>query len=133
MTIYRVDVYRDDRWWMIRVPQLDSTPGLVGGTLTQARRFTDVPKEARDCICLVADVAPSTVELDIHATVADRDITEQARRIADAKLRAAELEREAIRSSRKMASELAADGVPVRDIGAILGVTHQRASQLATT
>ncbi|MFD4439764.1 hypothetical protein ACFWPK_08275 [Nocardia sp. NPDC058519] len=62
MTAYHLEVFRDDRWWMIRIPQLDGLNGNIEG-LTQARRHADIAKEATDYICTVADVAASTVEL----------------------------------------------------------------------
>ncbi|MFC4377168.1 hypothetical protein ACFO5K_24080 [Nocardia halotolerans] len=46
---------------------------------------------------------------------------------------AAQQEAHAMKIATATARKLAADGVPVRDIGAVLGVTFQRASQLANS
>ena len=58
------------------------------------------------------------------------DLIAQARDVVALKAQSATLEREALNKCKHVARELADRGVPVRDIGAILGVTHQRADQL---
>ena len=131
---YRVNVTRDDRWWMIAVPELDGYVGAGGATnvgdTTQARRLADVPAEARDFICTVTDSAPSDVDLIITVTVDGIDVTARAQRvisdreIADRHAAAAALQ------SRELARDLAARGVAVRDVGEVLGVSFQRAQQL---
>jgi hypothetical protein len=62
MTAYHLEVFRDDCWWMIRIPQLDGLNGNIEG-LTQARRHADIATEATDYIRTVADVPASAVEL----------------------------------------------------------------------
>ncbi|GAB09001.1 hypothetical protein GOARA_026_00310 [Gordonia araii NBRC 100433] len=135
-TIYRVDVHRDGRWWMIRVPELDGYVDATGArfpdeAITQARRYADINREARDFICSVTDSAPSAVGLDVHVTVDYKDdLISAAANIAKLKARAAEMENEAQAESRRVARQLAGRGVPLRDIGAILDVSYQRADQL---
>ncbi|WP_435594640.1 hypothetical protein [Tsukamurella tyrosinosolvens] len=69
MTAYRVNVHREDRWWMIKVPELEgyrTAGGAINvGTVTQARRYADIEQEARDFICTVVDAAPYAVDLKI--------------------------------------------------------------------
>ena len=56
--VYRVDVGRDMKWWVIDVPELDIT--------TQAERFDQVESYAKDVIALALDVAdPSRVKVNI--------------------------------------------------------------------
>lgn len=129
MTTYHVDAYRDGSWWMIRVPELDGINGY-GETLTQARRYADIETEARDYIGLVADVAPSTIKLDLHITVENLDITETAERIAADRKALAAAERRVADESARAANELKNAGVALRDIGDIIGVSFQRAGQL---
>ncbi|MFD4434084.1 HicB family toxin-antitoxin system [Nocardia sp. NPDC058497] len=117
---------------MIRIPQMDGVNGNIEG-LTQARRYADIAKEATDYICTVADVAPSTVELAITAHVGGTDVTAAAEEVSRARAEAARQEAHAMKVATATARRLAADGVPVRDIGAVLGVTFQRASQLANS
>jgi hypothetical protein len=47
MHIYEIDVYRDGRWWMIRIPELDG--------LTQARWPGEVKSMARSYIAVSTD------------------------------------------------------------------------------
>jgi hypothetical protein len=126
---YRVDVHREDRWWILHVPELDATRGL-DECLGQARRYEDIGKEARDLITLVADVAPSTIDLDLHITVNDIDVSATAADIARDRATAAEAEARAIAASTAAAKKLRAAGLDLRDIGAVLGVSFQRVSQL---
>lgn len=129
MSTYHVDVYRDDRWWMIRVPELDGTQG-IDEVISQARRYAEIEPQARDLIALVADVAPSTIELDLHVTVENLDITATADQIAADRKAAAEAERRVLVESTRAAQELKAAGVTLRDIGDIIGVSFQRVGQL---
>jgi hypothetical protein len=128
---YRVDVHRDGRWWILHVPELDGTGGL-DECLGQARRYHDIGKEARDLITLVADVAPSTVDLDLHITVDDIDIGVTAAGIARDRAAAAAAEARAVAASTAAAKQLRAAGLDLRDIGAVLGVSFQRVSQLVS-
>lgn len=68
---YRVDVYRDGRWWMIRVPELDGYVSADGGrfpdeAITQAESRDEVEAQARDFIASMTDVEVSSVGLEVH-------------------------------------------------------------------
>lgn len=134
MTTYRVNVYREDRWWMIDVPELDGHRGADGlinvGSLTQARHYADIEQEARDFICTVVDAAPSAVDLDVHIDVDGLDVGDAAAAIAADRATAKEAEARAISRSTEVAQRLSAAGVPMREIAEIVGVTHQRVDQL---
>lgn len=132
MTTYRVNVHREDRWWIIRIPSLDGTAGL-DECLGQARRYEDIEKEARDIITVVADVAPSTIDLDVHVRVDDVDVSAAAAEIARERRVAAEADARARQASLDIAERLKAAGVPVRDIGAVTGLSFQRVQQLVST
>lgn len=73
MRTYKVSVTRDDRWWLITVPELLGHVGASGavnvGDTTQARRLADVPAQARDLICTVTDAAPAEVGVNIKIEV----------------------------------------------------------------
>ncbi|GAA2067792.1 HicB family toxin-antitoxin system [Williamsia deligens] len=133
MTTYAIDVYRDDKFWMIRVPELDGTHGLVGEAITQARRVGDVETEARDYICTVIDAAPSAVDVDVRSVTIDgTDVLTAARQVHADRERAQEIERAAAARFAELARDLADHTVPVRDIGSLLGVSYQRAHQLVS-
>jgi len=124
MTTYNVSVTREGRWWMVRVPEIDQ--------VTQARRLSEVTKAARELIAVTLDVPMSTVSVLVRVErVGDiEDVTGRAEAIRKEHERADELARQARDGSQQLARQLASAHVPVRDIGELLGVSHQRAHQL---
>ena len=134
MRDYQANVWRDDRWWMITVPELahyTTADGSVSvGDTTQARRLVEVPRQARDFICAVTDSAPSEVGITITITVDGVDVTGRAEQIAKDRELAAHHSAAAQAEAKRLARDLAAAGVPVRDVGEVLGVSFQRAQQL---
>ena len=124
MTTYTVSVTREGRWWIVRVPEIDQ--------VTQARRLSEVTKAARELTAVTLDVPMSTVSVLVRVErVGDvEDVTGRAEAIRKEHARADELARQARDGSQQLARELASAHVPVRDIGELLGVSHQRAHQL---
>ena len=125
--VYSVSVTRDGKWWMIAVPELDA--------LTQARRIDDVPTMAKELIALETGVALAEVDIDqsIQLEPGGEDL---AVRVADIKAQRARVTEEEVRvkaAAQEFAKKLASAQVPVRDIGSLLGVTFQRASQLVNS
>lgn len=59
MTVYDVNIERDEKWWAISVPQLP-------GVFSQARTRGDVEEMARDVIALYLDVPNESFNLRIH-------------------------------------------------------------------
>ncbi|WP_246216554.1 HicB family toxin-antitoxin system [Mycobacterium botniense] len=129
-----MDVTRDGKWWMITVPELNGYIGADGAinlsTVTQARRISEVPSQAKDFICTVTDMAPSEVDLHITIYVDDIDVTDRANKLAAERQTAERHAAAAAAEAKSLARELAARGVPVRDVGEVLGVSFQRAQQL---
>ncbi len=126
MTTYRVNVTREGKWWMVAIPELDE--------LTQARRIGEAETMARDLISLRTSSAPDAFDVDVHIGIEDiSDASDRADKIRAARSAAARLEAHALAESKALARELADRQVPVRDIGEILGVTFQRASQLVNS
>lgn len=123
-TTYHVQVTREGKWWMIAIPELDA--------LTQARRIEDVPVMARELIALETGVALTDVAIEqrIELVTGGEDLAERVRIIRDRRARLSEEEARVQTDMAQFAKELAAADVPVRDIGSLLGVAHQRVSQL---
>ncbi len=123
MRTYRVDVERDGRFWLLRVPE-------VG--VTQARHLREVEIMARDLIALVTDREPPSFGLDVHVTMpaATRRRLERAERL---RVRARDSQSKAAEELRAAAQELSRSGMPLRDIGQLLGVSYQRAHQLVSS
>ncbi|MGP6178204.1 hypothetical protein ACTU6U_13005 [Microbacterium sp. A196] len=124
MTAYDATVVRDGKWWMVSIPSLDG--------LTQARRLTEAKEMAREYIAASQSVPLETVTVDLHfAPIGGiEDVTTRIAKITEARRRAAELEKTASRDATELARSLTAADIPMRDIGAMLGVSHQRAHQL---
>jgi hypothetical protein len=123
MKSYDAMVTREGRWWMIEIPELDG--------LTQARRLDEVERMAREYIAVTTDVPLSQVAVEIFGIeVAGQDLVEAKTLVDGLRRRAQELEALVADLTREVASVLTDADVPVRDVSSVLGVSHQRVSQL---
>ena len=122
MTRYTAKASRADGWWIV---QCDQHPGA----LSQVRRLDQAAEVHREAITFVTRVPIDDVQVDIRPELPAhlRDELGEAERLTRA---AQESEAEARRRRREVAAELARDGLPLRDIGALLGISHQRVHQL---
>lgn len=115
-------VTRDGKWWMVDVP---------GVGLTQARRLGEVETMARNLVAVVQDVDEADVVVEVrYAPVEGLDIAGRLKAIEEDRRLAAEYDRRVREQTRDLARALAERHVPQRDIGAVLGVSGQRANQL---
>jgi predicted XRE-type DNA-binding protein len=120
---YEVTVSREDRWWMVAVPEL--------GGVTQARRLDEVERMAREYIAVSTDVPLSKVAVEVTGIEADgQDLLEAKTLVDGLRRRAKDLEALVAELTREVASALTDASVPVRDVSSVLGVSHQRVSQL---
>jgi hypothetical protein len=123
---YRATVSREGKWWMIAISEL--------GELTQARRLSEVEQLARELIAVSQDVPLSTVKVDIvMANVGNVTVDARVTHLREERAKALSAERAALSEASRLARELAAEGVPMRDIGTLLDVSFQRAHQLANS
>jgi hypothetical protein len=126
MSTYEVHVIRDGNWWTISVPAVDGS--------TQAPTISDVTTVAKEHVAVTLNVPVSTVEVHLESLVLDGvGILGRARQIRAAREQAEQLEAQAVGHACALAHDLAGEGVPVRDIGEVLGVSDQRPHQLVTT
>ncbi|MBY6061967.1 hypothetical protein [Microbacterium esteraromaticum] len=90
---------------------------------------------AREYIAVSQDFPLDAVGVDLRfAPIGDvDDVTDRVATIAAERRQAAALEAEAIAHAAGLARDLVAADVPIRDIGAILGISHQRVHQLTST
>jgi hypothetical protein len=111
---------------MIHVPDIDG--------LTQARRLSEVEEMARSLIAISTDARLEDVAVDVVSIRMDSphfaELLGKAESIKDRRGQIRKLEESVLRDSREFAYYLNADGVPVRDIAELLGVSPQRVSQL---
>jgi hypothetical protein len=120
---YAVTVRRDGRLWYVEIPALDGA--------TQARTLTEVTEMATDYITEVTGVPADRVELDV-AIELPADVREHL--AAASALREEELHARsrAAEESRAAARALRSQGLTIREVGAALGISHQRAQQLVS-
>ena len=120
---YRVEAVRSGDWWAINVAEL-------AGVFSQAKRLDQVESHAREAIAMILDIDETAVgSLDIHVTPPSTasDLLETLKASVTA---AAEAEEEASRIRLEAARALRAEGLPLRDVGRLIGVSHQRVHQL---
>lgn len=121
---WEATVSRDGRFWLIRVDGLDGA--------TQARNLNEVDVMAADYVAIMTDQNPD----DVHVTWRI-ELPEEVRRhlaAAEASRRAeAEARQRAASESRQAARALRSLGLTVREVGAALGMSHQRAQQLVAS
>ena len=121
MTSYKVTAQRAGKYWHL------SIDGLTQGT--QAKSLTEAPEMAADLISILTGEDPSTLDISlaIHMPERIRILQDDASRYR------AEAERTralAQRKTREAAQLMRSEGMAVKDIGRVLGVSHQRASQI---
>ena len=122
MRTYHADVERDGQFWLIRVPELDR--------VTQARHLREVEHMARDLVAIMTDVDPGSFELVVTHQLPDsvQEHLTRARQLREYSDRA---KSEAAEEARAAVQELVDAGLLYRDVGELLGISHQRVAQLA--
>lgn len=122
MKVYTVRARRIGGWWALDV---EGAPGVH----TQVRRIDQAEEMAREAIAGVLRIAPDSFQVEVAPEVpaALRTLVAQATK---ARSRATEAQDTAAQLTRDAARRLVAEGLTVRDAGALLGVSHQRIAQL---
>ena len=123
MKTYRVDVVRDEGWWIMhaRIPRT-----II---YSQAKRVDDVEPMIRDAIAGVLDVEPESFAIDLAFDL-DSDVLDQVARAREVSLEAAEVQERASRESRAAVQALRNEGLTLKEAGYFLGVSPQRVAQL---
>lgn len=123
MKTFEVSVTRDGPWWMVRIPELDG--------LTQARRLSEVEEMAASYVAMTLDIPRGSFAVSVAVESVDGiEVASVLRTIRADKQEARRLEREAAEAAGLLAKQLNSHGVPLRDVGTILQISHQRAHQL---
>ena len=123
MKAYRVDVVRDEGWWIMhaRIPRT-----II---YSQAKRVDDVEPMIRDAIAGVLDVDPESFAIELTFDL-DSDVLDQVARAREVSLEAAEVQERASRESRAAVQALRNEGLTLKEAGYFLGVSPQRVAQL---
>lgn len=122
MDRYRAVATRSGGWWALEVPD---HPGVF----TQARRLDQAAGTVADALSLWLDdtVTADQVEVEAHAGEFD----EAAEQVRDTKAAAEQAREDAATAMRTAVLCGVAAGLPHRDIGVMLGVSHQRVGAIA--
>jgi len=122
--VYDATAERDGKFWVIHVPEV--------ARYTQARNLSEVEAMTRSLISSMLDVDAGSfdVRVDVYLTDSVRTRLDRAAHLREV---AAKSNSEAALEARRAAAEMAAQGMTLRDIGQVLGVSHQRAAQLVNS
>ncbi len=115
MARYTANVKKGTSYWVVTVPAI--------GQATQARSIDELNGMTKDLISLVAD------DLNPEITFS-YELPPEVAEAVELKRQAAELEARAMATQGVAVKKLHELGVSLRDIGRLLGISHQRAHQL---
>ena len=119
--VHTVQARRDGTWWALDVPEL-------AGVHSQCKRLDQAKATIQGAIELLYDRAPDTyglvVELDDPGFQALAQVARDSRAVAE------EITAHARDMQIEVVARLRAAGLPLRDVGEIMGVSHQRIAQL---
>lgn len=121
--MYRVVAQRHGKWWVLIVP-------AVPGAVSQARRLDQVDWWIRDAIALVLEVPEDSFDIEVDVQLPKDELAE-LRTLKAEQAEAARLQESSSERTKTLIGQLEAEGLTRRDIGRVLGVSHQRVSQLA--
>lgn len=113
---------KDGRWWVV---QCDQEPGA----LSQVARLDQAADHQREAIAMILDLDEADIDVEVTPVLSGglSTILGTAR---TARAEADLLNAQAAERIRTVAAELVEQQYSLRDIGAIIGVSHQRVAQL---
>ncbi len=110
---------------MIHVPEIKG--------LSQARRLSEVDAMARSLIAITLNVPADSFDVDVEVErVGKVQVADRTARLRAARETAIRIEHDVQIDAENLARDLANEGIPLRDIGDILGISYQRAHQLVS-
>ncbi len=126
MTVFQARVQREDGWW-VAVVAMPGYTQFAETAATQARTLAALERDLDDLVKTVTGESGHSVATTVVLPVEVRQHLNEA---VTAQAREAQARQEAVEARRSAARLLAAEGLSVRDIGAALGISFQRAHQL---
>lgn len=115
---------RDGRLWFVQNEQFP-------GAISQPHRLDQAVEHQREAIAFVAGVPIDSVDVSVRVSIDDH-IDAQLAEAEQLRSEAAEKQARATALRSGVAQALDRRGFTVRDIGVVLGISHQRAHQLLT-
>ncbi|WP_066362826.1 hypothetical protein [Herbidospora mongoliensis] len=125
MSTFRVTAQKSEDWWALRV----EGPGLSRPAHTQVRRLDKAEDMVRDLLALHFDGDASHIG-DIEIIPADEPLADELASTRRVRREADRLRVEATTLTRSTARHLRERGYAHREIGVLLGVSHQAVGKL---
>lgn len=119
---YDLTVRRDGPFWFVSIPAIDGA--------TQARNLDEIDEMARDYISAITDVPVESIEIGATTFDLGPGVTAHLNRARELSSEELRLRREAADERRAAARALKKQKLTNRDIGVMLGISHQRVAQL---
>lgn len=116
-----VTAERSHQWWVLESAE--------AGVVSQCRRLDQAADEVREAIAYQLGVPEDDLDIEVVPTL-PAEFQAEAQAARDLRQAAQDANTAAAAHSRAAARILAEAGLPLRDVGAIMGVSHQRAAQL---
>lgn len=124
---YVVQVSREDGFWVAAVAG-------VAGAATETRRLAHLEVEVRDLLSGLLDVDDDTFDLEFQFAPALASAAAGAlRAYRSSRERLAAVQSVYERGQARVVQQLRADGVTLRDVAYLTGMSHQRVQQLEHT
>ena len=123
MKTYRIECEWDETgWWVVTIPE-------VSGAVTQCKRLDKVPDDVGEVLELLTGKKPGTYELDVH-TIVPGKAGELAAQALELRAQADALAGTVATTTCTAVVTLSKSGFSMRDIGQLVGVSHQRVDQI---
>jgi hypothetical protein len=119
---YHATIERGERYWLATVD---------GVGMTQGRNLREVQEMAQDLVATMLDVPPGSFALRFEISLPDL-VEGHLKRAAALREESKQAQSEAARELRLAARSLREQDLSLRDIGEVLGVSHQRVHQLVS-
>jgi DNA-directed RNA polymerase specialized sigma24 family protein len=121
---YVAKATRGDGWWALIVEDAGGHPAA-----TQCRRLDQAEAVVADLLATLLGGNPDEFAVEV-VPVLDNELRTEVAEARAKRTRAEDASTSAVEASRKAARDLALRGLSQRDIAVLLGLTHQRVSQL---
>ena len=108
-------------WWVTECAEV--------GAVSQVRRLDQVSDDIREAVAYLAGLPEDDVAIDV-VPVLPQAYQEHAARAKEEREKEARARERAAAESRMAARALREAGLALRDVGTVMGISHQRASQL---
>ncbi|MEO3858483.1 hypothetical protein [Acrocarpospora sp. B8E8] len=124
--IYRIVASRDEDWWGLVV----SGPGLKRPHHTQVKRLEQAEEMARDLVALMLDVDEADLNVIFDVVLSDEGVASELKEALEARATAEQARAEAASRTYRTVADLSKRGYVQRDIGFLLGISHQAVGKL---